>query len=123
MLLAACASSGEVQLGTDGAANLDATARKVASDYRSRCYEPLRKNKVPDDICQYSLFETAERKFGHSFTTADLKAAANYRMGESIETEVQRLLIYDQASQRYVNGSFKNKTQLIDELKDKYSIR
>ncbi|MEN9354015.1 MAG: hypothetical protein RL318_1340 [Fibrobacterota bacterium] len=121
-LLFACSGSGPVTLGTDGAANMDAVARKVAVDYREQCFDPLRKGNVPDDICQYKLFETAERKFGR-FTEVDLRRTANLLMGESIETEVMRLLVYDKASQRYVNASVKNRTQLINALKDKYSIK
>jgi hypothetical protein len=123
VFLVACAGSGPVQLGSNGAANMDATARKVALDYRDRCYAPIHKGKIPDDICQYSLFEAAERKFGHNFTDADLKRTANLLMGDEIETEEMRLLVYDKASQRYLNESFKTRTQLINELKDKYSIK
>jgi hypothetical protein len=122
-ILFACSGSGPVSLGSDGEANMDAVARKVAVDYREQCYDPLRKGNVPDDICQYSLYESAERKFGHSFTQSDLKRTANYILGESIETEVMRLLVYDNASQRYVKASPKNRTQLINALKDKYAIQ
>ncbi len=122
-LLIGCAGSGPVELGSNGAANMDATARKVAVDYRDRCYTPIHKGKIPDDICQYSLFEAAERKFGHNFTDVDLKRTANMLMGNTIETEEMRLLVYDKASQRYLNESFKTRTQIINELKDKYSIK
>jgi hypothetical protein len=121
-LLFACSGSGPVKLGGDGAANMDAVARKVALEYRSQCYDPLRKGNIPDDICQYKLFETAERKFGR-FSEADLRRTANLLLGESIETEVMRLLVYDKPSQRFVNASTKNRTQLINALKDKYAIK
>jgi len=123
LLLGACSGSGPVSLGSNGAANMDAVARKASVDYRENCYDPLRKGKIPDDICQYKLYETVERKFGHSFTDGDLKRTANIILGEQIETEEMRLLVYDNASQRYVKESFKNKTQLINDLKDKYSIK
>jgi len=119
-LLLAC--SGSVSLGSDGGANMDAVARKVAVDYREQCYDPLRKGNIPDDICQYKLYETAERKFG-KFSEADLKRTANLILGELIETEEMRLLVYDNAAQRYVKASPKNRTQLINALKDKYAIK
>lgn len=121
-LLVACAGSGPVSLGDDGQANMDAVARKVSVDYRETCYDPLRKGNIPDDICQYKLYEAAERKFG-KFTDADLKRTANLIMGESIETEVMRLLVYDKPSQRYVTASPRNRTQLINALKEKYAIK
>lgn len=120
--LIACSGSGPVSLGSDGGANMDAVARKASIDYREQCYEPLRKGNIPDDICQYKLYETAERKFG-KFSPADLKRTANLLLGEIIETEEMRLLVYDNAAQRYVKASLKNRTQLINALKDKYSIK
>lgn len=121
-LLVACSGSGPVSLGTDGQANMDAVARKVSVDYRETCYNPLRKGNIPDDICQYKLYETAERKFG-KFSESDLKRTANMIMGEAIEVEVMRLLVYDKPSQRYVTASPKNRTQLINALKEKYAIK
>ncbi len=101
---------------------MDAVARKVSVDYRENCYDPLRKGSIPDDICQYKLYETAERKFGR-FSESDLKRTANLIMGESIEVEVMRLLVYDKPSQRFVTASTKNRTQLINALKEKYAIK
>lgn len=101
---------------------MDAVARKASVDYREQCYDPLRKGNIPDEICQYKLYETAERKFG-KFSAADLKRTANLLLGEQIETEEMRLLVYDNAAQRYVKASQKNRTQLINALKDKYSIK
>ncbi|HOX53326.1 MAG TPA: hypothetical protein PKY05_17740, partial [Fibrobacteria bacterium] len=102
-LVVMCGCAGKVpRLGGDGAANMDAIAKKVAQDYIARCYSPVAERRVPDELCQFELFERAERQWGVAFGVVELKASANKLMGMKIETELQRLLVYDQASQRYV---------------------
>lgn len=124
LLMGGCASSGSgpVKLGTDGASNIDAVARKVAVDYRSRCYEPIAKRKIPDDLCQFNLFERAERQWGSEFGKSELLQTANKIQGEMIENEVGKLLVYDKASQRYVASQRQTRYEIIQQLKDKYRI-
>lgn len=102
---------------------MDAIAKKVAEDYLDRCYEPVSQRQIPDDLCQFELFERAERQWGVGFGIVELKASANKLMGLKIETELQRLLVYDQASQRYVASDTRSRYEIIAAIKDKYRIR
>lgn len=111
------------RLGTDGAANMDALARSIAVDYRQRCYEPVLKRKVPDDMCQFDLFDKAERQWGTTFGPTELKNSANKLLGMKIENELGKLLVYDAASQRYVSSNTRSRYEIIAALKDKYRIR
>lgn len=123
-LLGGCAStSGPAKLGDDGAANMDLTARQVAVDYRDRCFEPVAKRKVPSDLCQFQLFEKAERQWGPEFGKAELTQTANKIQGDLIETAIMKILVFDKASQRYVSSNKNTRYELIQQLKDKYKIR
>jgi len=122
-LLVGCSSSGPAKLGNDGAENLDITARQVALDYRERCFEPVAKKKVPDDLCQFQLFEKTERQWGAEFTAADLIQTANRIQGDMIETAISKILVYDKASQRYVSSNKSTRFEIVQQLKDKYKIR
>jgi hypothetical protein len=122
LALLGCAGS-KPRLGTDGAANMDALARSIAVDYRERCYEPVLKRKVPDDMCQFDLFDKAERQWGTSFGASELKNSANKLLGMKIENELGKLLVYDAASQRYVSSNTRSRYEIIATLKDKYRIR
>lgn len=122
LALLGCAGS-KPRLGTDGAANLDALARSIAVDYRDRCYEPVLKRKVPDDMCQFDLFDKAERQWGTTFGPTELKNSANKLLGTKIDNELGKLLIYDAASQRYVSSNTRSRYEIIASLKDKYRIR
>ncbi|MBK8801897.1 MAG: hypothetical protein IPN71_07550 [Fibrobacteres bacterium] len=122
LVLLGCAGRSP-RLGGDGAANMDAIAKRVAQDYLDRCYAPIAERRIPDDLCQFELFERAERQWGVAFGVAELKASANKLMGLKIETELQRLLVYDQASQRYVASDTRSRYEIIAAIKDKYRIR
>jgi|ERR1035437_1950 hypothetical protein len=122
LALLGCAGSAP-RIGSDGAANLDEVAKKVAERYHSKCYEPIAKREVPDDMCQFNLFDKAERQWGSGFGVAELKVSANKMLGIEIETELQKLLVHDQASQRYVAASTRTRYEIIVALKDKYRIR
>jgi len=117
-----CAGS-KPRLGTDGAANMDALARSISLEYRDRCFEPVLKRKVPDDMCQFDLFDKAERQWGTTFGPNELKNSANKMLGMKIENELGKLLIYDAASQRYVSSNTRTRFEIIAALKDKYRIR
>jgi hypothetical protein len=110
-------------MGVDGAANLDNVARSTSESYQEKCYEAVSKRKVPDDMCQFELFDKAERQWGTGFGATELKVSANKLLGLRIETELQKLLVYDQASQRYVASNTKTRHEIIAALKDKYRIR
>lgn len=110
-------------MGDDGAANLDQTARKVALDYRERCYDPVSKKKVPSDVCQFQLFEKTERQWGAEFGKAELLQTANRIQGDLVETAILKILVYDKASQRYVSSNKNTRYEIIQQLKDKYKIR
>lgn len=122
LALFGCAASAP-RIGADGAANLDEVARNVADHYHRHCYEPVAKRDVPDDMCQFNLFDKAERQWGTGFGVTELKVSANRMLGIEIETALQRLLVHDQASQRYVASSTKTRYEIIAALKDKYRIR
>lgn len=122
MALLGCAGSAP-RMGTDGAANLDAVARSISVDYRQRCFEPVLKREVPDEICQFDLFDKAERQWGTTFGPTELKNSANKLMGNLIETELGKILIYDAPSQRYVASNTRSRFEIISALKDKYRIR
>ena len=122
LALFGCAGSAP-RIGSDGAANLDEVARTVAEHYHSHCYEPVAKRDVPDDMCQFNLFDKAERQWGSGFGIMELKVSANKMLGIEIETALQRLLVHDQASQRYVASSTRTRFEIIAALKDKYRIR
>lgn len=122
VLLGGCAGSAP-RLGNDGAANMDALARSISVNYRDNCFEPVLARKVPDDMCQFELFDKAERQWGTVFGPAELKSSANKLLGLKIETELQKLLVYDAPSQRYVASSTKTRFEIIAALKDKYRIR
>ena len=123
-LLGGCAStSGPAKLGDDGAANMDLTARRVAVDYRDRCFEPVAKRKVPSDLCQFQLFERAERQWGSEFGKTELLQTANRIQGDLIETAIMKILVYDKAAQRYVSSNKQTRYELVQQLKDKYKIR
>lgn len=117
-----CAGS-KPHRGTDGAANMDALARSIAVEYRERCFEPVLKRKVPDDMCQFELFDKAERQWGTTFGPGELKNSANKLLGTKIETELGKLLVYDAPSQRYVSSNTRTRFEIIAALKDKYRIR
>lgn len=117
-----CAGSAP-RIGVDGATNMDEVARSTAERYQSKCYEPVAKRKVPDDMCQFDLFDKAERQWGVNFGPEELKVSANKLLGFQIEKDLQKLLVYDQASQRYVAASTRTRFQIIAALKDKYRIR
>ncbi|HQF53740.1 MAG TPA: hypothetical protein PK208_01345 [Fibrobacteria bacterium] len=121
-LLSGCGGSAP-RMGADGAANLDAMARSIAIDYRERCFEPVLARKVPDDMCQFDLFDKAERQWGTTFGPSELKSSANKLLGMKIETELLKLLVYDAPSQRYVAASTRTRYEIIAALKDKYRIR
>jgi hypothetical protein len=122
MCILGCAGSAP-RIGTDGAANLDNVARATTEVYVDKCYEPVSKRKVPDDMCQFELFDKAERQWGTAFGPAELKVSANKLLGLRIETEIKKLLVYDQASQRYIASNTKTRYEIIAALKDKYRIR
>lgn len=122
LALLGCAGSAP-RMGADGAANLDEVAKSVAEHYHSHCYEPVAKRGVPDDMCQFNLFDKAERQWGTGFGAEELKVSANKMLGIEIETALQRLLVHDQASQRYVASSTRTRFEIIAALKDKYRIR
>jgi len=122
MTFLGCAGSAP-RMGNDGAANLDALARSIAIDYRDNCYEPVLKRKVPDAMCQFDLFDKAERQWGTTFGPNELKSSANKLLGVKIETEIGKLLVYDAPSQRYVAANTKTRFEIIATLKDKYRIR
>ncbi len=122
-LLVGCSSSGPAKLGNDGAENLDLTARQVALDYRERCFEPVAKKKVPDDLCQFQLFERTERQWGPEFGNTELIQTANRIQGDMIETAISKILVYDKASQRYVSSNKSTRFEIVQQLKDKYKIR
>jgi hypothetical protein len=122
LVLLGCAGSAP-RIGADGAANLDDVARNVAERYHSKCYEPVAKRKVPDDMCQFNLFDKAEREWGSNFGSSELKVSANKMQGIEIEKELQKLLVHDQAAQRYVASSTRTRYEIISALKDKYRIR
>lgn len=122
VVLGGCAGSAP-RMGSDGAANMDAMARSIALDYRDNCFEPVLARKVPDDMCQFELFDKAERQWGTVFGPAELKSSANKLLGMKIETELQKLLVYDAPSQRYVASSTKTRFEIIAALKEKYRIR
>ena len=117
-----CAGSAP-RMGSDGAANMDAMARSLAVDYRDRCYEPVLERKVPDEMCQFDLFDKAERQWGTTFGPTELKASANKLLGNQIETELMKLLVYDAPAQRYVASNVRSRFEIITALKDKYRIR
>lgn len=117
-----CAGSAP-RMGNDGAANLDAMARSIAIEYRERCFEPVLAREVPDDMCQFDLFDKAERQWGTTFGPSELKSSANKLLGMKIETELMKLLVYDAPSQRYVAASTRTRFEIIAALKDKYRIR
>jgi len=121
-LLSGCASSAPAKID-DGAANLDNSARQVASDYRSRCYEPVAKRVVPSDVCQFQLFEKAERQWGPEFGKVELLQTANHIQADLIETAILKVLVYDKASQRYVSSNKSTRYELIQQLKEKYKLR
>jgi hypothetical protein len=121
-LLCGCASSAP-RIGSDGAANMDGVARSTSETYQDKCYEPVARRRVPDDMCQFELFDKAERQWGSGFGSAELKVSANKLLGMRIETEVMKLLVYDQAAQRYVASNTRTRYELIAALKDKYRIR
>ncbi len=98
-------------------------AKSVASDYRDRCFEPVLARKVPDEMCQFELFDKAERQWGTTFGANELKNSANKLMGNMIEKELLKLLVYDGPSQRYVASNTRSRFELITMLKDKYRIR
>lgn len=102
---------------------MDLTARRVAVDYRDRCFEPVSKRKVPSDLCQFQLFEKAERQWGSEFGKADLTQTANKLQGDLIETAIMKILVYDKAAQRYVSSNKQTRYELVQQLKDKYKIR
>lgn len=122
LVLLGCAGSSP-RLGVDGAANMDAVAQRVAADFKERCYEPVAKRKIPDEMCQFDLFERAERQWGPNYSPTELVSTANRSMGDKIEVELQRLLVYDLASQRYVASNTRTRHELVAALKDKYRIR
>lgn len=122
LALLGCAG-GTPRLGGDGASNMDAIAKTVSQDYVERCYVPIAERRVPDDLCQFELFERAERQWGVGFGIPELKASANKLMGMRIESELQRLLVYDQASQRYVASDTRTRYEIMAAIKDKYRIR
>lgn len=121
--LTACASSGPSGSGDAGASILDKAARNVASSYRENCYEPVAKRKVPSELCQYQLFEKAERQWGPEFGKGELIQTANRFQGDQIETAVLKILVYDKAAQRYVSSNKNSRYEIIQQLKDKYKIR
>lgn len=92
-------------------------------DYQDRCYEPVLKRKVPDEMCQFELFDKAERQWGTTFGPTELKNSANKLLGNQIETELMKLLVYDGPSQRYVASNTRSRFEIITALKDKYRIR
>ena len=116
-------SPASVSLGDNGAANLDKTAREVASNYRNNCYEPVSKRKVPNDLCQFQLFEKAERQWGSEFGKVELLQTANRLQGDQIETAIMKVLMYDKASQRYVSSNKSTRYEILQQLKDKYKLR
>lgn len=122
LFMLGCAGSSP-RIGVDGAANLDNVARTTSENYQDKCYDAVSKRNVPDDMCQFELFDKAERQWGTGFGTAELKVSANKLLGMRIETELQKLLVYDQASQRYVASNTKTRFEIIAALKDKYRIR
>jgi hypothetical protein len=122
VVLLGCASS-KPRIGVDGAVNLDEVARTTSEHYQSKCFEPVAKRKVPDDMCQFDLFDKAERQWGVNFGMEELKVSANKMLGIRIETEIQKLLVYDLASQRYIASSKKTRFEIIAALKEKYRIR
>jgi len=117
-----CAGS-EPRDGSEGAKILDRAARRVAEHYQDQCYEPVAKREVPDDMCQFDLFDKAEREWGTGFGVVELKVSANKMLGIEIEKELYKLLVYDQASQRFVASSTRTRYEIIAALKDKYRIR
>lgn len=124
VFLASCASSsGAGSSGDSGAAILDKTAKSVASSYREDCYEPVAKKKVPSELCQYQLFEKAERQWGPEFGKTELIQTANRFQGDQIEVAVMKVLVYDKAAQRYVSSNKSTRYEIIQQLKDKYKIR
>ena len=123
MMWSASSASSKPRMSTDGAANMDAVARRIAQDYRSRCYEPVLKRKIPDEMCQFELFDKAERQWGTVFGANELKNSANKLLGAKIENELGKLLIYDAPSQRYVASNTRTRFEIIAALKDKYRIR
>lgn len=121
--LAGCASSGGAVPSDSGAATLDKAARQVANNYRDNCYEPVAKRKVPSELCQYQLFEKAERQWGTEFGKTELLQTANRLQGDQIETAIMKILVYDKASQRYVSSNKSTRYEIIQQLKDKYKLR
>ena len=69
LFLLGCAGS-EPRDGAEGARILDRAARHVAEHYQDQCYEPVAKREVPDDMCQFDLFDKAEREWGTGFGVA-----------------------------------------------------
>lgn len=109
--------------GASGADILDKAARKVALNYRENCYEPVSKKKVPSELCQYQLFEKAERQWGPEFGKTELIQTANRYQGDQIEVAIMKILVYDKAAQRYVSSNKSTRYEIIQQLKDKYKIR
>ncbi|HXP90320.1 MAG TPA: hypothetical protein VN931_05255 [Fibrobacteria bacterium] len=122
LVLLGCAGSAPRD-GSEGSEILDRAARRVAERYRDQCFEPVAKREVPDDMCQFDLFDKAEREWGTGFGVTELKVSANKMLGIEIEKELYKLLVYDQASQRYVASSTRTRYEIIAALKDKYRIR
>lgn len=136
-LLASCASSGKSASsavsaqastessggGASGAEILDKAARKVAVNYRENCYEPVARKKVPSELCQYQLFEKAERQWGPEFGKTELIQTANRYQGDQIEVAIMKILVYDKTAQRYVSSNKSTRYEIIQQLKDKYKIR
>lgn len=126
-LLVSCMTSGTTN-GTSkpsdaGAAILDKTARDVANNYRSNCYDPVAKKKVPSELCQYQLFEKAERQWGPEFGKSELLQTANRYQGDQIEVAIMKILVYDKSAQRYVSSNKSTRYEIIQQLKDKYKLR
>ena len=129
--LASCASSGKSASssgessdgGGSGAEILDKAARKVAVNYRENCYEPVARKKVPSELCQYQLFEKAERQWGPEFGKTELIQTANRYQGDQIEVAIMKILVYDKTAQRDVSSNKSTRYEIIQQLKDKYKIR
>jgi len=120
---ASSAANTESSGGASGADILDKAARKVAVNYRENCYEPVAKKKVPSELCQYQLFEKAERQWGPEFGKTELIQTANRYQGDQIEVAIMKILVYDKAAQRYVSSNKSTRYEIIQQLKDKYKIR
>jgi hypothetical protein len=122
LVMSGCAGSAPRD-GSEGAAILDRAARHVAQRYQDHCYEPVARREVPDDMCQFDLFDKAEREWGTNFGITELKVSANKMQGIEIEKELYKILVYDQSSQRYVASSTRTRFEIIAALKEKYRIR